>query len=286
MTGLIVFLSSTKEDVLPSLTASFNHHSPNTHSEASIYIKLFKNDSSMSWGWGLLSLWTEWLVEDIREEEKVQAVKASPTLAYKIERECLGQSSVTNEEPERHRWEGTPWSSFSSVNHRLNSVLHALYMWSQSILIITLVSIQNIPVSPMKKWRFQKQIRGWHFTHMFLVYWCSIIARVLLFDLYLFYLEERKLTAVPASKSQWFLTSKNVFLTYPVISVEVSGEPTVFLVPKDIGLGLVVFCYGPSAWSQKKQEGTRRTSGKAFMGQDSERSTWFLPYFIGRNSVM
>jgi len=85
---------------------------------------------------------------------------------------------------------------------------------------------------------------------MYQVHWCSIIAGVLLFGLYLFYLEAGKLPAVPASKSKWLYPVK---MCSSVISVEVAGELTVFLPPKDAGLGLAVFCYGPSAWSQQKQ---------------------------------
>lgn len=47
---------------------------------------------------------------------------------------------------------------------------------------------------------------------MYQVHWCSIIARVLLFDLHLFYLEEGKLTAVTASSgfTQWLYPEKCV----------------------------------------------------------------------------
>ena len=74
---------------------------------------------------------------------------------------------------------------------------------------------------------------------MYQVHWCSIIARVLLFCLCLFCLEEGKLTSVPASKTQWLYPLK---ICSSVISVEVAGELTFFLPPQDTGLGLAVFC--------------------------------------------
>lgn len=51
---------------------------PHIHSEVSISIKLFENDSSMPWKAAFL-VDRMTVVDDVREEEKIQAVKASLT---------------------------------------------------------------------------------------------------------------------------------------------------------------------------------------------------------------
>lgn len=49
-----------------------------------------------------------------------------------------------------------------------------------------------------------------------------------------------------------FQTSVTLPMCVSVISVDMAGELTFFLPPQDIVLGLAVFCYGLSAWSQQK----------------------------------